>query len=89
MCDCCRKASVYDQWLEYTPEEMDRLYANNILLCERSVEPTEILWQNLFGKRGLFVVRRAVIYFIGFIVIFFLTTPTVILSNIDFLKVFQ
>ena len=68
---------------------MDSLYAHNILLCERSVEPSEILWQNLFGKRGLFVLRRGIIYFIGFIVIFFLTTPAVILSNMDFLKVFE
>jgi len=55
----------------------------------RATEPSEILWKNMKGERGLFIFRRTFLFLIGLFVIVFGTTPTVIVSNINFLHVFD
>ena len=44
--------------------------------------PSEILWKNMKGTRGLFIFRRFFLYLIGILVVLFGTTPAVILQNL-------
>ena len=50
----------------------------------RATEPSDILWKNMKGERGLFILRRVFLGTFGLIVIFFGTSPTVIVSKMNY-----
>lgn len=44
----------------------------------KATEPTDILWKNMKGARGLFLTRRAILFAIGILIVFFVSSPAVI-----------
>jgi hypothetical protein len=40
------------------------------------------------GTRGVFIFRRIFLYFLGFIIILFISTPTALLSTLQYVDVF-
>jgi len=44
----------------------------------RTTEPSDILWRNMKGVRGLFIFRRVILFTIGLLIVFFLSSPAVI-----------
>ncbi len=51
-------------------------------------EPIDILWKNIGGTRGIFIFRRLILYFLGLFIIVFISTPTAILSTIQYVDLF-
>ena len=58
------------------------LYKDTILVARPSCEPADILWKNMRGSRGLFLVRRLALFILGLVIIVFVSSPTVIFANI-------
>ena len=50
-------------------------------------EPIDILWKNLGGTRGLFLFRRIFLYFLGVVIILFISTPTAMLSTLQYVDI--
>ena len=48
----------------------------------RATEPNDILWKNMKGIRGLFIIRRSFLFLIGLLIIFFVSSPAVILMHV-------
>lgn len=40
------------------------------------IEPYDMIWTNIEGVRGLYILRRVLIFFISILILVFLTTPT-------------
>ena len=57
-------------------------YNDAVLVLKKTNEPSDILWKNMKGSRGLFIVRRSILWIIGFLVIFFISSPTVLFAKI-------
>jgi hypothetical protein len=51
-------------------------------------EPIDILWKNMGGTRGVFIFRRIFLYLAGIIIILFISTPTALLSSLQYVDVF-
>jgi len=47
----------------------------------RATEPSDILWKNMKGVRGLFIFRRVVLFTVGLLIVFFLSSPAVIFMH--------
>ncbi len=47
------------------------------ILVDQMMEPYDIIWTNIGGNRGIYIFRHIFIYLMAFVVLFFLTTPTV------------
>lgn len=97
-CCCCftrsnqtrnRSKSTFTRFEDLTEQSLAEVYKDSILVMSRAVEPSELLWKNMKGERGLFIFRRSFLFLIGLCVIVFGTTPTVIVQNIDFLHIFN
>ena len=52
------------------PEKID-------LLVDQLIEPSDIIWTNVGGSRGLFIFRRILCNVVIVLILIFLTTPTV------------
>jgi hypothetical protein len=63
-------------------ESLADMYANTVLVMQKATEPTDILWKNITGNRGLFVIRRFGLLLLGLFLLFFVTTPTVLFVNL-------
>ena len=63
-------------------EELTRLYKNAILIARPATEPGDILWKNMRGNRGLFLIRRLALFILGILIIIFVSSPTVLFANI-------
>jgi len=44
-------------------------------------EPSDIIWKNMRGVRGLFIGRRILLQVVGILVVFFISSPAVILAK--------
>lgn len=51
-------------------------------------EPIDIIWSNIGGTRGVFIFRRLFLHLICFVVVLFISTPTAMLSTIQYVDVF-
>lgn len=51
-----------------------------------ATEPSDILWKNMTGQRGLFIIRRAILSAIGILIIVFGTSPAVIAANVEVIQ---
>jgi hypothetical protein len=51
-------------------------------VMNRATEPSDILWKNMKGERGLFIIRRSILFLIGFLIIFFVSSPAVVLMHV-------
>jgi hypothetical protein len=65
-------------------KNMNRSNSNNSfnaekinILVDQMMEPYDIIWTNIGGNRGIYIFRHIFIYVMAFVVLFFLTTPTV------------
>ena len=63
-------------------EELTRLYKDAILVAKPATEPADILWKNMRGNRGLFLMRRLALFILGILIIIFVSSPTVLFANI-------
>lgn len=45
-------------------------------------EPGDILWKNMSGNQGLFIVRRFLTFAFGLMIIYFVSSPTVVYSEL-------
>ena len=63
-------------------EELLKLYKDAILVARPANEPSDILWKNMRGSRGLFLVRRMALFILGILIIVFVSSPTVIFANL-------
>ena len=52
------------------------------MIARAAAEPADILWKNMRGKRGLFLVRRLALFILGILIIIFVSSPAVIFSNV-------
>ena len=52
------------------------------MIARNAAEPADILWKNMRGKRGLFLVRRLALFILGILIIIFVSSPAVLFSNI-------
>ena len=55
---------------------------DHFLIMNKASEPTDLLWKNMGGTRGVYLFRRIFIYLIGFFIIIFISTPTAMLSTL-------
>jgi len=55
------------------------------ILVDQMMEPYDIIWTNIGGNRGIYIFRQILIYVMVFVVLFFLTTPTVIFNYLKFI----
>lgn len=53
------------------PEKLD-------ILVDQMIEPVDIVWTNIGGGRGIHLIRKIICFLVIFIILIFLTTPTVI-----------
>lgn len=63
-------------------EGVNNLYKDAILLARPATEPSDILWKNMRGNRGLFLLRRMALFILGLLIIIFISSPTVLFANI-------
>lgn len=56
--------------------EFENIKKINILV-DQMMEPDDIIWTNIGGNRGIYIFRQIFIYILAFVVLLFLTTPTV------------
>jgi len=90
---CCgwrgrlRSKSTFTKFEDISETSLENLYRNSMLVMSRATDANEILWRNMKGNRGLFTMRRVLLFIVGLVIIIFGTTPAVIASNIDFLHV--
>ena len=61
---------------------MAELYDNSVIVMHKATEPTDILWKNMKGDRGLHIFRRAIIGILLLVIIFFVSSPAVVLMHI-------
>ena len=54
----------------------------NIIIVHKASEPLDILWKNLGVIETHFVFTRFFLFLAGFIIIFFISSPAVMLANL-------
>lgn len=69
----------YDQDNE---EELAKFYKDAVLVARPANEPSDILWKNLRGSRGLFLIRRLALFVLGILIIVFVSSPAVLFSGL-------
>lgn len=91
---CCGLASTYDEWNrkrarstffnrdDIEAEEVVERYKEVVLVVQKAQEPTDILWTNMSGARGLFLLRRIFLFLLGLCLILFVSSPTVLFTNL-------
>lgn len=84
-----RAKSTFTKFDDLTENSLEDVYKDSFLVVSRATDASEILWKNMKGDRGLFIIRRMFLFMIGLVVIVFGTTPAVIASNIDFLHLME
>ena len=58
------------------------MYKDTILVGRPATEPSDILWKNMRGSRGLFLMRRLALFICGILIIIFVSSPTVLFANL-------
>ena len=62
-------------------DELAELYKDAILIARPATEPADILWKNMRGSRGLFLMRRLALLILGLVLIIFVSSPAVVFAN--------
>lgn len=58
------------------------------IIVTRAVEPSDLMWRNVGGTRGVYLFRRIGLLVLAFFVLLFMTTPAVIFSTLKSFKWF-
>ena len=61
--------------------ELENIYKDSILVMQKVTEPSDIIWKNMRGVRGLFIGRRILLVMIGLLIVFFISSPAVIFAK--------
>ena len=78
-----RSKSTFHRYEDLGLEALQLMYQDAVLVMTRATEPTDILWKNMKGARGLFIFRRALLFLVGLVIVFFVTSPAVILMHVQ------
>lgn len=76
-----RNFSTFTKMDEVEEKELEAIYKDTILIMSKVTEPSDIIWKNMRGIRGLFIVRRMLFIVAGLAIVFFISSPAVILAN--------
>ena len=63
-------------------KELENIYNDAVLDISKVTEPADILWKNMTGVRGLFIVRRILLTIICILIILFISSPAAIFANV-------
>ena len=74
--------STFNKFEDVNNEHVLQKYSTSVLSMRKITEPTDILWKNMSGERGLFLVRRLFLFIAGLLIIIFVSSPTVLFANI-------
>ena len=77
-----RTKSTLFRYGEIEDELVLKKYQNAALIMRKATEPGDILWKNMYGRRGLFIVRRLSLFVLGLAIIIFVSSPAVLFSNL-------
>jgi len=89
VCECCccfrgsrsRSKSAHQRFDELRDFELAQKYKDAVIVMTRATEPSDILWKNMKGVRGLFIFRRVVLFTLGLLIVFFISSPAVIFMH--------
>ena len=59
------------------------------LIMHEAGDPIDIIWRNLGGPRGIYVIRKMLFIVAGLAIIFFLSTPAAIYSSLKMTDSFK
>lgn len=76
-----RNLSTFIKMDELQEQELEHIYKDTILVMNKVTEPSDIIWKNMRGVRGLFIGRRILLLFVSLLIIFFVSSPAVILAK--------
>lgn len=63
-------------------KELESIYNETVLVVSKVTEPSDILWKNMTGVRGLFIFRRIVLTIVCILIILFISSPAAIFANV-------
>lgn len=76
-----RNLSTFIKMNDLQEEELEYIYKDAIIVMQKVTEPSDIIWKNMRGVRGLFIGRRIMLLLISLLIIFFVSSPAVILAK--------
>ncbi len=76
-----RNLSTFTKMDELHEIELENIYKDSILVMQKVTEPSDIIWKNMRGVRGLFIGRRILLVMIGLLIVFFISSPAVIFAK--------
>ena len=77
-----RSSSTFARFEDVSNHEILAKYENSILSMKKLTEPADILWRNMTGEQGHFLIRRLLLFVGGILIIVFVSSPTVLFTNI-------
>ena len=77
-----RSASTFSKFDHVSNMEVLSKYGQSVLSMRKLTEPYDILWKNLTGVQGHFLLRRMMFFVAGLLIIIFVSSPTVLFANI-------
>lgn len=77
-----RSASTFSKFDHINNLEILSKYGQSVLSMRKLTEPYDILWKNLTGVQGHFLLRRMMFFVAGLLIIIFVSSPTVLFANI-------
>ena len=77
-----RSASTFAKFDDLNNAEVLAKYGSAVLSMKKLTEPYDILWKNMSGVQGHFLVRRLLLFIGGLLIIVFVSSPTVLFANI-------
>ena len=77
-----RSASTFSKFDDLNNAEVLAKYGSSVLSMKKLTEPYDILWKNMSGVQGHFLVRRLLLFVAGLLIILFVSSPTVLFANI-------
>ena len=76
-----RNLSTFTKMDELNEMELEATYKDSILVMQKVTEPSDIIWKNMRGVRGLFIGRRILLLIMGLLIVFFISSPAVIFGK--------
>lgn len=63
-------------------QQIDKVYSETVLIVGKVTDPNDILWKNMTGLKGLYILRRGVLIIAGVVIILFISSPASIYANV-------